>query len=504
MVENIVTTPQTEQAYTARQLNPANPNLARSASVPAVLGYRAYVAALAKVIYYWGYPFVDITGRTSQWQVMKEPGTLAGLVPAGPMGKMGYLSDYFPRSQRWVVTPNNDTIYTSALGDLSKGPIVIQTPTEVPKGQYWTVQIADGFSNVIHQLGSRARTPGGKFLLVGPEWEGTSPEGFVDVLRMPTNLVWVPARCFVAPTPESRTQSLAVLGQIGMYPLSENLPGLKKFDPVAISKNAVYPPGVTPKQLAADPDAFRPQWVIPSAFWPSLGKALAMSPKVGPDDLGMAEQARTLVALYASDPAYKALLDQVALEADTELRAAANYEHVGVDAGNGWQRQENAGVWGSDWFGRAQAAVVYIMVNDHREAIYFIRATDADGRPVNGKYRYTITFPKGGLPPVDPERGGFWSLTMYTDELFMLTDPQNGRANIGTVNFNAEQLKFNADGSLTLFLSSEEPAAAVGKANWLPAPDGGFALCLRTYVPTEALLNGSYKLPNVVRALCAS
>jgi hypothetical protein len=371
----------------------------------------------------------------------------------------------------------------------------------VPKGQYWTVQIADGFSNVIHQLGSRARTPGGKFLLVGPEWEGTSPEGFVDVLRMPTNLVWVPARSFVAPTPESRTQSLAVLGQIGMYPLSENLPGLKKFDPVAISKNAVYPPGVTPKQLAADPDAFRPQWVIPSAFWPSLGKALAMSPKVGSDDLGMAEQARTLVALYASDPAYKALLDQVALEADTELRAAAKYEHVGVDAGNGWQRQENAGVWGSDWFGRAQAAVVYIMVNDHREAIYFIRATDADGRKVNGKYRYTITFPKGGLPPVDPERGGFWSLTMYTDELFMLTDPQNGRANIGTVNLNAEQLKFNADGSLTLFLSSEEPAAAVGKANWLPAPDGGFALCLRTYVPTEALLNGRYKLPNVVRAL---
>jgi len=33
-----------------------------------------------------------------------------------------------------------------------------------------------------------------------------------------------------------------------------------------------------------------------------------------------------------------------------------------------------------------------------------------------------------------------------------------------------------------------------------PAPDGGFALCLRTYVPGEALLAGSYKLPNVVRA----
>ena len=41
-------------------------------------------------------------------------------------------------------------------------------------------------------------------------------------------------------------------------------------------------------------------------------------------------------------------------------------------------------------------------------------------------------------------------------------------------------------------------ASKVGKANWLPASDGGFALALRTHVPTEALLDGSYTLPNVV------
>jgi hypothetical protein len=57
------------------------------------------VAAPAKVIYYWGYPLVDVTGRTSQWEVMKEPGRIAGLVPAAPMG---YLSDYLPRNRRLV------------------------------------------------------------------------------------------------------------------------------------------------------------------------------------------------------------------------------------------------------------------------------------------------------------------------------------------------------------------------------------------------------------------
>jgi hypothetical protein len=137
---------------------------------------------------------------------------------------------------------------------------------------------------------------------------------------------------------------------------------------------------VTPEKLAADPDAFRPQWVDPATFWPSLETAIAMSPKVGPTDQPMADQARTLLALRASNADYEALLDEVALEADTELHAAAKYAHVGVDAGNGWQRQENAGDWGTDWFGRALASVIYIMVNDYREAIYFIRATDADGR----------------------------------------------------------------------------------------------------------------------------
>ncbi len=424
--------------YTARELFPVNPDLPRSASVPALVGYKAYVAALAKVVYYWGYPFVDVTGRTSQWQLMKEPGTLAGLVPAAPMNKMGYISDYFDRHQRWVVTPNNDTIYTSAFTDLSQEPVVVQTPTEVPKGHYWTQQIADAFTNVIYQLGSRTNTPGGKFLLVGPDWAGQTPEGFVDVLPMPTNLAWLPARSFLAPTPESRAESLAVLGQIGIYPLSENETGLKSFDPVAISGNAVYPPGVTPEMLQADPEAFRPQWVNPATFWENLEKALALSPKVGPNEQPMADQARALLALYSSDTAYKILLDDVALEADTELRAGATYSHVGVDGGNGWQLQENSGAWATDWFGRAQAAVIYIMVNDYREAIYWIRATDADRRPLDGKHNYTITFPKGELPPLHDELGGFWSLTMYNSELFMLPDPPNGRTNIGTVLWRRE------------------------------------------------------------------
>ena len=94
-----------------------------------------------------------------------------GLFPGAPKNRMGYLDDYMPASQRKVVTPNNDTIYGAGFADLADESVVIQTPTEVPEGHYWTIQIVDLFTNVRHQLGSASGTPGGKLLLVGPELE---------------------------------------------------------------------------------------------------------------------------------------------------------------------------------------------------------------------------------------------------------------------------------------------------------------------------------------------
>src|SRR5215831_5791293 len=489
-----------ELPYPVRAFTPSHGDLARSAGVPAQLADEEYVEALARVVYYWGYPAVDVMGRTSQWAIMKDgPGTMAGIFPAGPVNTSGCLADYMPPTQRVVVTPNNDTIYMSGLVDLGREPAVIQTPTAAARGHYWTVQVADVFTNVIYQLGSAAGTPGGKYLLVGPDWKGQKAGEFLDILRMPTNVCWVPGRSFAAHSAESKKQALAVLGQIRLYPLSKDKPGPQNTDCQAVARNARFPAGLTSEMIAADPYAFRPEWVNPKTFWDDLDKMLAANPTVGPADAAMADQARTLIALRKSSAAYKALLDRAALAANSSLHASSRYEHVGVDSGNGWQRQENGGVWGSDWFGRAQAAVIYIMVNDHHEAIYFIRGTDATGTLLEGRNTYSMTFAKDALPPMDRSRGGFWSLTMYDEDYFMLPQSPNGRTNIGTVSLDANELKFAADGSLTLTISHAQPADAVARANWLPAPDGQFALIVRAYVPTQPVLDGSYKLPNVER-----
>lgn len=484
--------------YLARSYNPANPNLARSAGSPAKVANEDFVKALARIVYYWAYPAIDVTSRTSMWELMKDgPGTMFGVGPGSPMNESGCIANYLPPAQRIVVTPNSDTFYGEAFLNLGVEPVVVQTPAEVPQGHYWTMQITDVFTNVAHTVGSAWGTPGGKYLLVGPDWKGEKPDGFIDVIRLTTNYGGVFPRSFASRTLEARARAIAVQNQMGVYPLSKNEEGRKTFDCEAYTKNAVFAGGITAEKIAADPDIARTQWVVPSRFWKDLDKVLANNPTVAPGDAAMAEQARTLVALGKSDPKWQALLDQEVIEADVSLHASAKYEQVGVGAGNGWQRQNNGGLWGSDWFGRAQAAVVYILVNDYHEAIYFIRGTDSKGALLDSKHSYTMTFPKDALPPVDRAKGGFWSLTMYDKDYFMLPKPANGRTNIGTVNLDANELTFGTDGSLTLHLSREAPADVDAKANWLPAPEGQFALIVRAYVPTQPILDGQYRLPNV-------
>jgi hypothetical protein len=161
--------------------------------------------------------------------------------------------------------------------------------------------------------------------------------GLIDVLRTPTNITSVFARSFAAHTAESKARARAVLNQIGIVAQSRDQPGPLRFDCEASARNKVFPPGLTAEMVAADPDMLRARPVDPSRFWDQLAKALELNPSVSADDAPMAAQARTLLALRSSDPAWRALLDRAALAADAELHDSTRYDQIGVDAGNGWQ-----------------------------------------------------------------------------------------------------------------------------------------------------------------------
>ena len=58
------------------------------------------------------------------------------------------------------------------------------------------------------------------------------------------------------------------------------------------------------------------------------------------------------------------------------------------------------------------------------------------------------------------------------------------------------QLKLNADSSLTIYIQKDSPGKEK-ESNWLPAPDSDAYVVLRCYWPKEAILNGTWKAPEI-------
>lgn len=77
------------------------------------------------------------------------------------------------------------------------------------------------------------------------------------------------------------------------------------------------------------------------------------------------------------------------------------------------------------------------------------------------------------LPPI--KDGGFWSITAYGEDDFLMANPINRFC----IN-DRSACVYNEDGSLDIVLSKDEPESA---ANWLPVGEGGFHLYLRIYLP---------------------
>ena len=93
------------------------------------------------------------------------------------------------------------------------------------------------------------------------------------------------------------------------------------------------------------------------------------------------------------------------------------------------------------------------------------------------------------MPPVK----GFWSLTLYNEHHFFAPN-EIKRYSVGTKN---KALKYDADGSLTIYVQADPPAEAQ-RANWLPAPKGAdFSLYMRAYWPKDAITNGQWTPPAV-------
>jgi len=444
---------------------------------------KAYVQMVGRMAYLWGWPLVCVSNQRTMLTKVPEPGLLVGALPVAPMNQVAMLTGYISTAETFIGDPNQDVVYGVGFLSLEQEPVVVQVPEFGDR--FWTIPVYDGRTDQINELGLQYGTKPGFYMIVGPNWKGPTPPGIAGVVRSSTDYATAMPRIFMNDTREDHAAIQPALSQILFYPLSQFDGKMKTKDWSKLPSFPVPKETTRPKYSAT-----QPPWVDPATFFEQLPTIMKQVPPM-PGEEALYQWIGSVLDAAAKDPDVMKTLKETALAADEELIAPMmRWRYNGQPAGNGWTSPSNNGAFGTDYYHRAGAVKADPYDNKRNETMYFYTDTDTQLQQLVGESSYAVTFPKGQLPPVK----GFWSLTMYNPEHFFYPNPLNRYA-LGTKN---KSLKYNPDGSLTIYLGTKSPGKDK-EANWLPAPVGDFSIWLRTYWPDQAILDGAWKPPIVSR-----
>jgi len=369
-----------------------------------------------------------------------------------------------------VVTPNNDTLYSTAWLHVDDEPLVVEVPDT--QGRYYVLGLLDFFTNPFAHLGTRLTgNAARRFVLTPPGWQGELPEALQSAgtrVPCPTPWVWVIGRILVD-------------GE-------HDLPGAHAVqDGLRLHRLGDWVAGRPPRPRAFDPDCDPSAPVGPAHFAHQVRAALGENPPPASD----LPQIAALAALGldpAGPPPADEALRRLGQALDEALALLRNTE-TGRQTPQGWTLPPLVeGSFGDDHRARALVALKYIGMLESAEAYYPLAWKDEDGEPLTGRRVYTLHFAPGATPPVD----AFWSITLYDARDYMLVANPIDRYAIGD---RSAGLAWAADGSLTIHIAHEAPQEPDARANWLPAPAGEFYLCLRAYIPRPALLEDRWRPP---------
>jgi hypothetical protein len=368
--------------------------------------------------------------------------------------------------------PSVDLLYFVAWLDLSGEPQVISVPDT--HDRYYTIQLIDAFGDSFHYIGRRTTgTRPGHFAVAEPNWCGDVPDG-VTLINAATNTVAAVGRIFVADL-QDLPAVLAAQRGYAISPLSQ-YPTIRRFA-LPLENPASIIPVFHPHELGI-------------GFFDELGAALSDYPIADEAFIGRLESIGVGSGKTPSQTKDKALHDRMiaaCADADVEIR---NQFLKRTSDNNGWGVRYGVTERVGDHLERA--SLNYYGIGHHiaKEAIYFMGRQGPDGHELTGDKRYVLTFPAGGLPPVD----AFWSLTLYGPD-WLLQDNPIDRYAIGD---RTKGLELEGDGSLRILIQHEQPAS--GSTNWLPAPRGTFHMVLRCYQPRPSLFNGQFHMPRLAFA----
>jgi hypothetical protein len=433
----------------------------------------AYVLALEAYVY--GFPLVmmDMTKAVMTAASKSEQ-------YKAPINQFGRMRTYVDPGFKDCVRISVNSLWAFSFVDLGGEPVVYSQPDT--HGRYIVMQALNMWTDDFASVGSRTTGTGaGSFLIVGPNWEGTPPSGIKQVFRSSTRYASILVQ-IACESPKEFSEINKLQDQLQLTPLSA---WGKPYSP---PETVPIDPSV---DLTATPyDQVR--LMTGEMFFTRLAAALKDNPPYRADAKAVERMKRIGIEVGKNfDPSE---LDPAIMRGINRAPAEVWYKFAigpySAPTVNGWQNLLNIGRFGTDYTTRAFVAWFGLGALTADDAVYPSAFVDGDGNVLDGAKKYVLHLEKD---EIFPSNSGVWSVSPYRENFYV----HNAINRYGIL--SSMPIKYNADGSLDIYIQANSPGADKD-SNWLPCPPSlPFNLSVRVYQPKKPLLDGSYKIPPVKR-----
>jgi len=340
---------------------------------------------------------------------------------------------------RTVVAPNNDTLYASGWYDLRIGDLAIEVGSMDSPDRYWSIMLLDAYTNVTYVCRRLHGTNGTSVRVTLDPSVEPIPNRPIETIPIATPTLWALARVMVEGEPDLEDARKA-LSRINVSQSVDAV--ISELPP--ISKN--------------------------DSFLAALRRAIGIDPPAP----WMPGPPSAMDSLLRSPPPEKVVTDGIRKGEECISMAGGNNRIE-----NGWRTRSRGAAFGDDVAYRASFAKVSL-------AGHLPAENRSYNNIIDGSKMWRLCFPPGGEPPVN----GFWSLTVYGPDLF-LVENEISRYSISD---RTDGIVRDEDGSFTLHIGPRSP---VNRSNWLPTPSEHCVLVMRCYEGKREIVDATWFPPEL-------
>jgi hypothetical protein len=421
-------------------------------------------------------------------------------------------------SKSLFLTANADTVYAIGILDLTKGPMVLETP---PK---FLGAIDDQWFRWVIDLGLPGpdRGEGGKYLVLPPGYDGDVPEGAYFVARSRTNYVAWFGRSFLAnkSDPKAPAETIRKFTKVYPYvaggvgtPIAEFLAGKARLGRITAPPETKFHEGSGKVMNTVPPN----DW----SFYETLNEIVQQEPatsldpermgsiaavgivkgkpfapdarmkKIMTEALAVANAASRTLFMSPRDPswyyypnsAWMNYLFQTGYQFETPIPEITK-EGVKVHPPTGYRTLDARTNF---FYGITGITPGMAMRLTNIGSQYLLAYVDANKQFFDGGKTYKVTLPKG-IPEAN-----FWSFTAYDNMTRSMLDTPQRFPRAGSQSYPSPAAEAAADGSTTIYFAPAQPAG-VARGNWIQTmPGKGWFTILRLYSPLEPFFTKEWR-----------